>query len=99
VTEAYYMVEAQNINIEAVTIARYAAEGGQSPPALGVSKKAIWCAPIALGPYSPSHLCAPRPSISLTLDLIALPPSPTSPSPTQASSAAPMLSIAKPIMH
>jgi len=37
--------------------------------------------------------------IYVPLDLIALPPSPTSPSPTQASSAAPMLSIAKLIMH
>ena len=33
----------------------------------------FWCVSIALGPYSSSHLCAPRPSISLILDLIALP--------------------------
>ena len=39
------------------------------------------------------------PSIPLILNLIALPPSPTSSSPTQASSAAPMLSMAKLIMH
>jgi len=50
-----------------------------------------WCASIALGPYSSSYLCAPRPSISLILHPMALPPSPTSPSP--------MLSIAKLIMH
>jgi len=58
-------------------------------PAPGVSKKVIWCVSIALGLYSSFYLCSPRPSISLILDPIALPPSPTSPSPTQASSAAP----------
>jgi len=56
-------------------------------PVPGVSKKVIWCVSIALGPCSSSYLCAPRPSISLQLDLVALPPSPMSPSPTQASSA------------
>jgi len=71
----------------------------QSSPVHGVSTKVIWCASIALGPYSSLYLCAPRPSISLILDLIALPPSPTSPSPIRDSSAAPMLSIAKLIMH
>jgi len=65
----------------------------------GVSKMVIWCAFIVLGPYSSSYLCAPRPSISLILDLIALPPSPTSPSPTQASSTTPMLSMAKLVIH
>jgi len=52
-----------------------------------------------LGPYSSSHLCSPRPSISLTLHLIAVPPSPTSPSPTQAPSTALMLAMAKLIVH
>ena len=63
----------------------------QSLPAHGVSKKVIWYASMALGPYPSSYLCAPRPSISLTLDLIAVPPSPTSPSPTQAPSTALMI--------
>jgi len=67
--------------------------------AYGVSKMVIWCASITLGPYSSSYLCTPRPYISLILDLIALPPSPTSPSPTQASSTTPMLSMAKLVMH
>jgi len=71
----------------------------QSSPVHGLSTKVIWCASIALGPYSSSYLCAPRPSISLILDLIAVPPSPTSPSRTQASSAAPVLSIAELIMR
>ena len=71
----------------------------QSSPTPGVSKKVIWCVSIALGPYSSFYLCSPRLSISLILDLIALPPSPTSPSPTQASSPAPTLSMAKLIMH
>jgi len=31
----------------------------QSPPAYDVSKKVIWYASIALGPYSSSYLCAP----------------------------------------
>jgi len=44
-------------------------------------------------------LCAPRPSSSLTHDLIAVPPPPTSPSPTQAPPTALMLSMAKLIMH
>jgi hypothetical protein len=48
-----------------------------------VSQKVIWCVSIALGSSSSSYLCAPRSSISLILDLIALPTSPTSPSPTQ----------------
>jgi len=48
----------------------------------GVSKLVIRCAFIVLGPYSSSYLCAPRPSISLILDLIALTLSPTSPSHT-----------------
>jgi len=34
--------------------------------------------------YQPSYICAPRPPISLTLDLIAVPPSLMSPLPTQA---------------
>ena len=71
----------------------------QSSPVHGVSTKVIWYASIALGPYSSLYLCAPRPSISLIPDLIALLSSPTSPSLTQASSAAPMLSIANLIMH
>ena len=62
-------------------------------------ERLFWCASIALGPYPSSYLCASQSSNSLILDLITLPPSPTSPSPTQASSAAPMLSIAKLIMH
>jgi len=62
-------------------------------------KRLFWCVSIALGPYSSSYLCAPPPSISLVLDLIALPPPPTSPSPTQDSSAAPILSITKLVMH
>jgi len=33
----------------------------------------FWCASITLGPYSSSYLCAPRPYISLILDLTALP--------------------------
>jgi len=73
-------------------------------PAPGVSKKAIWC--VFDRPASPSLvLCAPRPAprhpsghFSLTLDLIALPPSPRGPKSTQAS-AAPMLSTAKLIMR
>jgi len=65
----------------------------------GVSKMVIWCASIALGPYSSSYLCAPRPYISLILDLIALPPSATSPPPTQASSTTPMLPMAKLVMR
>ena len=55
--------------------------------------------PIARNPSSSSCPRAPRPSISLTLDLIAIPTSPTRPPPTQAPLVAPMLSIAKPIMH
>jgi len=47
-------------------------------------KGLVWYTSIALSPYSSSHICAPRPSISLILDLIALLPSSTSPSPTQA---------------
>jgi len=66
----------------------------QSSPVHGVSTKVIWCAS-----NSSLYLCAPRPSILLILDLIALPPSPTSPSPTQASLSALMLSIAELIMH
>jgi len=62
-------------------------------------QKVIWCASITLGPYSSSYLCSPRPSISLTLHPIAVPPSPTSPSPTQAPSIALMLSMAKLIVH
>jgi len=58
----------------------------RSPPAPGVSKQVIWCVSIVLGPYSSSHLCVPRLSVSLILDLTALSPSPTGPSPTQASS-------------
>ena len=56
-----------------------------------------WCSFIALGPYSSSYLCSPRPSVSLTLDLIPL--SPTSPSLTQAPSTALMIPMAKLIMH
>jgi len=41
----------------------------------------------------------PRPSISLILDPLALPPLPRRPSPTQAPSAARMLSLAKLTMH
>ena len=59
----------------------------------------VFGAHISLGPYSSLYLCAPRPSISLILDLMALPPSLTSPSPTQASLAALMLSIAELIMR
>jgi hypothetical protein len=44
-------------------------------------------------------LLSPYGSLLLTRDLIALPPSPTSPSPTQASSVAPMLSMEKLVMH
>ena len=43
-----------------------------------VFKMVIWCVSIALGPYSSSYLCVLRPSILLILDLIALPPIPTS---------------------
>jgi len=70
-----------------------------SPPTPGASEKVIWCTSIALGPYSLSYLCAPRPSISLILDLMALPPLPASPSPTQAPSVAPTPSISKLIMQ
>jgi hypothetical protein len=62
-------------------------------------QKVIWCVSTALVPYSSSYPCVLRPSILLILDLLAQPPSPTSPSPTQVSSAAPMLSMAKLIMH
>jgi len=44
-------------------------------------KWSFWCASIALGLYSSSYLWAPRPYISLILDLIFLPPSPTGPTP------------------
>ena len=70
-----------------------------SPPSTWCFQKVIWCASITLGPYSSSYLCSPRPSISLTLHPIAVPPSPTSPSPTQAPSIALMLSMAKLIVH
>ena len=63
----------------------------QPPPAPSGSKKAIWWVSIALSPSSSTYLSASRLSISLIPGLIALPPSPTSPSPT--------LSMAKPIMH
>jgi hypothetical protein len=46
------------------------------------SKKVMWCVSIALGPSSSLFLCDSRLSISLILDPIALPPPPTSPSPT-----------------
>ena len=59
----------------------------------------IWYVSVALGPYSSSDLCVPRPSISLILDLIALLPIPTSPHPTQASLAATILFMAKLIMY
>ena len=52
-----------------------------------------------LGPYSSSYLRAVRQSISLISDLIALLPSPTSPSSTEAPSATPILSIAKMVVH
>ena len=71
----------------------------QSPPAPGVSKRVIWYVSIALAPYSSFYLCSPPLSISLIPDLIALPPSPTSLSPAQASSPAPILSMAKLTMH
>ena len=63
------------------------------------SKKVIWCASISHCPYSSFYICTPCPSISLILDLIALLPSRTSPSPTQAPSAATILCITRLIMH
>jgi len=71
----------------------------QSPPAPVVSKTVIWCVSIALGLHSSSYLCTPRLSLSLILDPLALPLSPGRPSPTQAPSAARMLSLAKLTMH
>jgi hypothetical protein len=62
----------------------------QPPPAPSVSKMAVWCVSITLGPYFSSYLRASRPYISLIFDPIALLPSPTSPSSTQASSTAPI---------
>ena len=66
----------------------------QPPRAPGVFKNVIRCVSIVLGPHSSSYLRAVRQSISLILDLIALLPSPTSPS-TEAQSATPILYIAK----
>jgi len=62
-------------------------------------QKVIWFVYIAQAPSSSTYLCAPRLSISLTLDLIAVPPSPTSPSPTQAPSMALMQSRRRLIMY
>jgi len=67
--------------------------------ATDVSTKVIWCVPITLGPYSSFNLCAPRPYISPMLDLIALLPSPTSPSPAQTPFTALTISMARLIMH
>ena len=63
-----------------------------------VPKAAIGTCPIARSPSLISAMCSSA-LISLTLDLIALPPSPRSPSPTQTPPEAPMLSMAKPITN
>ena len=74
------------------------------PPAPGVSKEVVWCVfcrpsflLIVLATcYSAVYHSHTSPSAdhSLTLDLVALPHSSTSPTLTQVSSTAPMLSIA-----
>ena len=70
----------------------------QPPAAPGVSKENIWCVFTVLG-SSFLAACFKTVHFADTQPLIALPPSPMSPSPIQTSSAAPRLSIAKLIVH